>query len=406
MTPSGARILIATFGSRGDVDPMIAVGVGLKRRGHRVTIATSAMYAQLVESYELSFAAVRPNLAEMMINSRELLDPELGTEYLIREMALPFLDESHADLLAAARGADLLLTHMLTFAGPIVGEQLGLPWVSTILAPMWLAPVDAQTRATRRTWVRPVDRLRSRLGFADVGHPLFEGQHAPELGLALFSEAVAAPEPSWPAGLRATGFCLLDQPSPQMPLELARFLESGPPPIVFTLGSLAIWDPGRFYAEAARAATALGRRAVLLTGRRENLPPRELLSESVVAFEYAPYGPVFARAAAVVHQGGIGTTSNVLRVGKPMIIVPFAHDQGDNAARVAALGVGRVLQRDEFEAGRVAAELQGLLGDAETGARAAALGQRIGAEDGIATACELLEARLRDRARVPARLPG
>jgi UDP:flavonoid glycosyltransferase YjiC (YdhE family) len=115
---------------------------------------------------------------------------------------------------------------------------------------------------------------------------------------------------------------------------------------------------------------------------------------------------VFARAAAVVHQGGIGTTSNVLRAGKPMIIVPFAHDQTDNAARVAALGVGRVLQRDEFEAGRVATELERLLGDAEACARAAALGQRIGAEDGVATACELLEARLRGSTRVPSRLPG
>jgi rhamnosyltransferase subunit B len=395
--PPSARILIATFGSRGDVDPMVALGIGLQRRGHRVTIGTSETYRDLIESFGLSFVAVRPNLAEMLIDSRALLDSDEGTEYLVREMALPFLEESHADLLAAAEGADLLVTHMLTFAGPIVAEQLGLPWVSTVLAPMWVSPVDEQKREASRSWMRPVARLRNRLGLAEGGHPLYEGQHAAGLGLALFSGLFASPAEGWPPGLRTTGFCLLDQPPEQLPRELARFLDDGPPPLVFTLGSLAIWDPGRFYTESARAAHALGRRALLLTGRRENRPPPELLSDAVVAFEYAPYHPVFARAAAIVHQGGIGTTAHALRAGKPMLVVPFAHDQQDNAAHVARLRVGRVLQRGDYEAHRVAADLQALLDDHDTCARIAALGRALGEEDGVRTACDLLDAKLGDR---------
>jgi UDP:flavonoid glycosyltransferase YjiC (YdhE family) len=159
---------------------------------------------------------------------------------------------------------------------------------------------------------------------------------------------------------------------------LNKFLDEGEPPIVFALGSSAVWVAGEFWRHAIEASRALGRRALLITGRDtpgvENLPP------GMRAFGYLPYSMIFPRAAAVVHQAGIGTLSQALRSGRPQLIVPFAFDQPDNARRAAELGLGRVLPlkrlaslKSELEAllenpayekhaARVARELRGVNG--------------------------------------------
>lgn len=122
---------------------------------------------------------------------------------------------------------------------------------------------------------------------------------------------------------------------------MLEFLDAGPPPIVFTLGSSAFWVARDFYRDSIAAAGALGRRALLLIGHSRNLP-QAALPEGVAAFEYAPYSEVLPRACAIVHQGGVGTAGQGLRSGKPVSILPHAHDQFDNAARVEmVLGLKR-----------------------------------------------------------------
>ena len=116
-----------------------------------------------------------------------------------------------------------------------------------------------------------------------------------------------------------------------MPPELTRFLDEGPPPIVFTLGSSAVWVARDFYHESIAAAKLLGRRAVLLIGDERN-QLRESLPPETIAVNYAPFEALLPRACAMVHHGGVGTTSNGLRAGIPTLIVPFAFDQADNAA--------------------------------------------------------------------------
>jgi UDP:flavonoid glycosyltransferase YjiC (YdhE family) len=147
-----------------------------------------------------------------------------------------------------------------------------------------------------------------------------------------------------------------------------------------------------FYHESARAALQLGRRALLLLGK--NSPPPDL-PPSILAWDYLPYAAIFPRAAAVVHQGGVGTTAQALRAGRPMVVVPFAHDQFDNAARVARLGVSRTLARSRCTAKQIARALSALLGDARTAPLAVEIGARIRAERGVATACDALERALR-----------
>src|SRR5262249_25609173 len=159
----------------------------------------------------------------------------------------------------------------------------------------------------------------------------------------------------WPRQTVVTGFPFFDQGEALSP-DLARFLEDGPPPLVFTLGSSAVLDAGRFYEHSAAAASELGVRAVLLVGTDAGNRPA-YCPAGVAAFEYAAYSELLPRAAAVVHQGGVGTTAEAMRAGKPMLVMPYAHDQPDNAARMARSGIARVVSRYRYTAARAAAEL-------------------------------------------------
>lgn len=417
------RIVVATFGSFGDLHPYLAVGLGLQARGHDVVIATSAIYRPKVEALGLSFRPVRPDapdveaLPELM---EKLMDRWRGSEYVIRRWIMPALRESYADTLAAAQGADLLVSHPITYGVRLVAELQGIPWISTVLSPISLfsrydvpqllpAPMMRVVRAlgpgagaafiqlgrwAGRAWCKPYARLRAELGLPPLPDPLFEGQHAPRLVLALFSELLGPRQADWPAQTRITGFPFYDRETADagLPGELARFLDDGPPPIVFTLGSSAVMAAGDFYEQSAAAAGRLGKRAVLLIGRDPRNQPTRPLPPGIAAFDYAPYSELFPRAAAIVHQGGVGTTAQAMRSGRPMLVMPYAHDQPDNAFRVARLGMARSIPRHKYNAGRAARELALLLDDPTYAQRAAEVGAQIRGEDGVAAACAAIEA--------------
>jgi len=174
--------------------------------------------------------------------------------------------------------------------------------------------------------------------------------------------------------------------------ELQDFLKSGEPPIIFTLGSAAVLSPGDFYTESIQAAQQLNRRAVLLMGK--NLPPADL-PIGIVAFDYAPYSKVFPHACAIVHQGGIGTTAQALRSGHPTLVVPYSHDQPDNAARLERLGTSRTIPRKRYTAIQAIKELRELLDNPRHTAKAAEIGRIIQPEDGVSVACDEIEKQLR-----------
>ena len=257
------------------------------------------------------------------------------------------------------------------------------------------------SRRVVRSWSEPALKLRAELGIPAGPDPIFEGQHSPDLVLALFSPVFGPPQPDWPSQAHTTGFVYYDrlEKSKGLPPELAQFLDAGPPPIVFTLGSSAVMDARDFYLESARAAAELGRRAILLVGNDPANAAAASPSAGIISAEYAPYSELFPRAAAIVHQGGAGTTAQALRAGRPMLVMPFAHDQHDNARCVVRLGVGREIGRDQYRSGRPAAALRDLLDDPGYAARAEDVGRQIRSEDGVTTACDLIERQLADQGR-------
>ena len=421
VTGSPRRILISTFGSLGDLNPYLALGQRLRQRGHLITLLTSASYQPRVEALGLTFRAMPPDVPQAAEQAREVMSkamhPEQGTEYVVREVVLPDLREAHAATLRAATDADLLVSHLLTFATPIVAEQLGKPWVSTVIQPMvffsafdppvfgqapflahlrWLGP-GFHRQAYRvidrlmDTWFVPWLALRRELGLpTPFKNPLLAGQHSPALALAMFSRHFAAPQSDWPPQAVITGFPFFP-PAPDDTLApaLREFLVAGPAPLVFTLGSSAVMNPGTFYTESLSAAERLGMRAVLL-----GAPVDLAVPESAMTVPFAPHSAIFRHAAATIHQGGIGTTAEALRAGKPMVVVPFSHDQPDNAQRIVRLGVGATIGRGRYSADRLAAALRPLLSDAAVLSRAEQLGATIRAEDGIGAACDTIDRML------------
>ncbi len=144
-----------------------------------------------------------------------------------------------------------------------------------------------------------------------------------------------------------------------------------------------------FYHKSAAAAKLMGRRAILLARNAQALLPE--LPEGVVAFDYAPFSLLFPRAAAIVHHGGIGTTGQAMRSGRPSLVMPCAWDQPDNAERAARLGIARTIARSRYEPHRVAAELRLLLEDTGYSQRASEVAAKVRQEQGVKAACDAIE---------------
>ncbi len=413
------RVLITTFGTLGDLDPYLALGHGLAERGHDTVIATHEYYREMVEAAGIGFHPVRPDAHP---EDREVfaraMNPRFGSRYVVRELVIPHLRDSWEDTAEAAREADLVVTHPLTLAGRLVAEEAGLPWVSTVLAPLsffsrydfpvvspfpnaWRlygvpgvpSLLNRIFRAMTRSWTAPVREVRSERGLPPGGDPLYEGQHSALLTLALFSRVLAAPQPDWPPSTRLTGFLFRDSAGGEaLDTELEAFLASGTPPVVFTLGTSAVAVAGSFYEESLAAARRLGMRAVLMVGNDPANRPRASLGADAIAVERAPHAALFPFAAAIVHHGGIGTLGQALRAGKPMLVVPWSHDQPDNAHRAQRLGVAAILSPRRYRADRAARAIETLLHDPAFATRAAEIGAIVRAEDGVDAACEAIEA--------------
>jgi UDP:flavonoid glycosyltransferase YjiC (YdhE family) len=342
------------------------------------------------------------------------MDERGGPEHVIRRVMVPAVRDMYADLMDATRGADLLISADLVLAADTVAEKTRIPWVVVTLAPLsffsrydppiliqapWLGRVAAFSKPLYaslvtlsqwiiRGWTEPVREMRREMGLDPGPQGLFAARNKAAALLAMFSPVIGAPQPDWPENTHVTGFAFYDRYEP-MPAALSAFLESGDPPIVFTLGSAAVFHPGEFYRASAEAARRIGRRAVLLVGPEPaDLPATD---ERIAVASYAPFSELFHRGAAIVHQGGIGTTAQAMRAGRPMAIVPHSHDQPDNAARATRLGIAKTIGRRDYSADTAADTLRTLLDDPSYASRASAIAAQLAHENGASAAADVVE---------------
>ena len=425
------KIVLATFGSLGDLHPMLALGIELRRRGHEITIAAMEFYREKINTLGFEFRPMAPHLdVDDRALAKDLMDAKTGTELLLKKILLPSVREMYADLTKAVEGADLLVTGEVVFAAKSVVEKTKIKWITTSLAPasflsvhdpfvpptaQWLkhlrflgsgfhGAVFGFVRGMVKSWLKDYRAFRRELGLNENHDPVFGGKFSNLLHLALFSKVLGKPQPDWHSPTLQAGFCFYDGQNDlgKMPEGLTGFLDAGEPPIVFTLGSAAVMDARDFFEESAKAARILKRRAVLIYGVL-NEPPKLMENGkskienqmNIVGFDYAPYSLVFPKASCVVHQGGIGTTGQVLRAGVPQLFMPYSHDQPDNAARCERIGAARVISRERYTAENAARELRKLLSDSDYKTKAIKAGEIVRAEHGTYIACDAIEDILR-----------
>jgi rhamnosyltransferase subunit B len=412
--------VIVTIGSAGDLFPFMAMALALRERGHRVSFLAPEQHAPYVASSGLPFTGLPADPAV-------LLDPDLwhatrGLKVVWRAtrpaMAtiVPFVDPlpedepvvllvhplalPEADLCRANRpGLKVVAAYLAPQNLPTVHDPLMFgPWP----VPRWV-PLGLRRWLLRRlaaAYIDPaalsdVNAARRQRGMPKVGSMLGHLFAVADLSVTLFPEWFAPTQPDWPQPIYRADFPLFD-PKPDAPLspELESFLAQGrgSRPLAFTHGTGNL-QARAYFAHAARAVQALGLRAVFLSPHREQLPAD--LPPAILWQDYVPLRRLLPHLALLSHHGGIGTTAECLRAGTPQLVVPLAHDQFDNAARVAALGVGAGLPAAKLDDAALARELGRLLGDDAVGRRCREIGRRFapaGAWDGLCTRLESLDA--------------
>lgn len=409
-----SSIVIAGCGTLGDHLPLVGLGTLLARGGHRVRMAFNDAMRQQAERAGLEVAPFGRPLGSRQV-SRHADDWDHWTVPAVdrwrwTERSDAVLLADCRDLLAACRDADLLIAPPNDQAGPLVHELLGIPWVTAALTPGFFAnppddldhPRSEAVAAYLRSLAEHLARVRRSLGLPD--RPLarqLDGLFARRILLASHTD-FCPPAASLYGEVHPTGFWLPDDPAWrdwQPSAALARFVEAEPAPLVLAFGSLPVADPASVLAVHARAAARLGRRLVVQRGwarfSPRDLPP-DVPAASVRFIGAAPHDWLFARAAAVISHGGIGSLARALRAGCPVAVEPYGNDQFYNARQVVALGLGAALHPHRVTPEGLAHVLREKVLSSDCRARVAALGARIRAEDGLARACDLVEGWLRD----------
>lgn len=421
------RILITSIGSHGDIHPYVGIGQTLRRRGHDVALLANPYFKSVAEDAGLEFIPVGEFLDLKEINKRpELMGAYTGTKRILLDMIIP---ETHNFFRALEQQfksskVDAVLTHHICFGSTWACKKHNIPVAVGCLSPLaWpciedpaiflpFVKGDPSPRAMK-WWLRlakfgssfsydpAINRIRREFGLPAGKHWFLTESRGGDINLALWSGHFRAPLPPDPEQGHICGFVWFDRHKQQEHAndELESFLSAGDPPIIFTLGTTAVHVAGPFYEAAAQACKLLNRRGLLLTGQPEYAP--KSLPKGVAAFTYAPFTTILPRGCATVHHGGVGTTAQAMRAGKPTVIVPFAHDQFDNAARTRRLGISATVPRNKVSDHSLAAALRQVLDNPEVLTRAGRIAQGLNSERGDSHAADRIEALARTGAPGP-----
>jgi sterol 3beta-glucosyltransferase len=415
------RIAINAFGTRGDVQPYIALGKGLKSAGHDVRITTHRSFEGFVREHGLDFSPMEGDPKEILL-TQAVADLGINPIRINRWLAenfKPAMDHVFRATLEGAQGADLLLNSPLSFAGWHVAEKLGIAAMAAYLQPVtptrafhgMSSPLPPAWLPFRGLYNLLSAKLANQSFFA-MTRSLTNACRAEVLGLPPlkaayywgidrastpipilygYSPSVIPKPPDWGDCQQITGYWFLDDAQGyEPPVELTAFLDAGPPPVYVGFGSMVDHEREEMIRLIIEALARSGQRAILLGGWSE-LGSLEL-PDFILRVDSVPHDWLFPRVAAVVHHGGAGTTAAGLRAGVPAVIVPFTVDQPFWGWRVHALGVApQCILRRKLTAEKLAVAIDQAVHDYTMARRAKELGRKIRSEDGIGTAVRLVE---------------
>lgn len=414
------QIAIIALGSRGDVQPYIALGRGLKEAGHFVRLVTHQNFEHLVNSHGLEFFPVMGDVQEFLETEemRELL--EKGNFLAISRKTAKEAERAAVDWasegLVACRGMDLLIAGIGgLFVGLALAEKLNLPFIqaylvpftptnafSGVLLPPSLSKLGSSFNRFSHRLIRQImwqgfrtaDKLARQKVLNLPVAPFFGPYNSSKMRdypiLYGFSPSLIPKPPDWNDNTHVTGYWFLDAASDWIaPPKLSDFLQNGSPPVYIGFGSMSSRKPEETADLILQALAQTKQRAILLSGwsglQKENLPEAVFLADSI------PHSWLFPRVAAVVHHGGAGTTAAGFRAGVPSVVIPFFGDQSFWGRKTAELGVGsEPIPRKQLTIEKLADALQIVTTDEAMRRRAADLGVKIRSENGVASAITVI----------------
>ena len=419
------KIFINTFGTRGDVQPYVALGKVLKEAGHTVTICTASTYESFITEHGLNYGYMTDELLKLVDTDigREALEETVGlwgtakTMLKMVKLAKPLNRQMVIDSWEAAKIAEpeLVIYHAKALGAVSIAEKFNAPVIMANLQPM-IAPTTEfppigmpelniggwynkmaykAIEMGYRSYTKDVNEVRrDMMGLDDFPKSsgiLNSANGSPIPMLHAFSQHVIPQPVDWPDYYTVNGYWFLDRDDEWQPsAELQAFLDAGEAPVYVGFGSMAGKNPQRLTKIVVDALQQAKVRGIIATGwgglEVANLP------ETIFKIDKAPHDWLFERVTAVVHHGGAGTTAAGLQAGRPTIICPFMGDQPFWGKRIANLGVGPIpIPQKKLSVEKLAAALQIVTTDAAMQSNAATLGERIRAEDGVVNAISTIE---------------
>lgn len=418
------KILIVTVGTRGDVEPYIALGRELMTSGHEVTICTCAHFAPFIREYGLDYAYVNNDFIDFMHTpAGKIILGNAGSFLETLVTAAPLLsklgdlqERQMADVWAACKktAPDLILYHMKAVGAPDFAEKLGVPCMLAFWLPMFVPttrfpamgfpdlPLGSGYRWLTYKFIRMmlimsgrrIRKWRARHGLNPRSPGLRmrfpDGRPIPVLHG--FSRHIIPRPEDWAESAIVTGYWYLNQAEHwDPPKALAEFLSRGEPPVYFGFGSIFGRDPKYVTRTILEAVRRTGVRAVLARGWGGLEPAASAHSESVMFIGSAPHSWLFPQVSAVVHHGGCGTTAAGLLAGKPGIICPFFGDQPFWGRHIARLGAGPPpIPQKNVTVERLCHAIDMVMNDPAIRRNAAVLGNRLQKENGASNAAAFI----------------
>jgi sterol 3beta-glucosyltransferase len=407
------NILILTVGSRGDVQPFVALGLGLKAAGYSVRFATSPLFEDFVRSYGFDFAPVDDAVNQLdSADARAAMEGKGRGLALIREV-IPMVRRMLDDEWAAAQGTDAIIYHPKSVGGIHIAEKLNISVIMSIPLPLFTptrefaVPIVPTSRLggwiNRQSYkvtglitlpyAGAINDWRRQIGLPPRSRFIGVANHSdgkPAPVLYSVSEHVIPRPADWPEDAHLTGYWMLEPNAQWQPSkELTQFLEAGPAPVYIGFGSMAGKDPEKKARIVIEALAKTNQRGIIAAGwgglQASDLPG------SILMIHEAPHHWLFPRVASVVHHGGAGTTAAGLYAGKPSIICPFIADQPFWGRRVHELGVGPApIVQSKLTSDNLAAAIQTTVSDESMRQKAAVLGEKLRVEDGVGNAVRLV----------------
>jgi rhamnosyltransferase subunit B len=412
-TTETKHAILVSVGTDGDVYPFLSLGMTLRSRGYRVTLATHEHFHRLAIESDLEFHPLVSNSeTEELLRQPGFWHPLKGPLVVAKWGRRFIARQYHILQELIANDRPQLIASPGVVAARVIQERFGTPLTSIVLQPWMIpslhAPPAMMGGLTFPRWAAPfagdaylwlfnrvgallvgkkLEQLRSSLGLKPIAR-FFQWWLSPTLALGMFPDWFAKPQPDWPAQMKLAGFPVQDgRPSAEVPIDVRHFCEAGKPPIAFTFGT-GMMHATELFRQSTAACQSLGCRGILLSKYKSQLPAQ--LPPEMLHCEFAPFQKLLPQCAAVVHHGGIGTTAKSLAAGVPQLILPFAFDQMDNGQRVRRLGCGDWLKPEHRKVARLVTAITGVI-TPEVTAQSRTMSKRFNGDDGLKTAADFIE---------------